>query len=58
MSYYSGNTSSVPKDLGDLQDPYYWWVAGALWGVMLDYYHLTGDYTYNNEIIKSRVLVD
>ncbi|EKJ73968.1 hypothetical protein FPSE_05929 [Fusarium pseudograminearum CS3096] len=53
MSYYRGNTSSVPKDLGDLQDPYYWWVAGALWGIMLDYYHLTGDYSYNDVIIEA-----
>ncbi|KAJ4270473.1 hypothetical protein NW762_002158 [Fusarium torreyae] len=53
MTYYSGNTSSVPKDLGDLQDPYYWWVAGALWGVMLDYYHYTGDYTYNDVVIEA-----
>ncbi|RBR21567.1 uncharacterized protein FIESC28_04835 [Fusarium coffeatum] len=53
MSYYKGNTSSNPKDLGDLQDPYYWWVAGALWGIMLDYYHLTGDYTYNDVIIEA-----
>ncbi|EXA47541.1 hypothetical protein FOVG_04614 [Fusarium oxysporum f. sp. pisi HDV247] len=53
MKYYSGNTSSVPKDLGDLQDPYYWWVAGALWGVMLDYYHLTGDYSYNDVVIQA-----
>ncbi|KAM0252204.1 hypothetical protein ACHAP5_001187 [Fusarium lateritium] len=53
MTYYSGNTSSVPKDLGDLEEPYYWWVAGALWGVMLDYYHLTGDYSYNDEVIKA-----
>ncbi|KAF7547559.1 hypothetical protein G7Z17_g7644 [Cylindrodendrum hubeiense] len=53
MSYYSGNTSDVPKDLGDLQDPYYWWVAGALWGAMLDYYHLTNDPSYNDVIIEA-----
>ncbi|KAI8679979.1 Mannan endo-1,6-alpha-mannosidase [Fusarium keratoplasticum] len=53
MTYYNGNTSTVPKDLGDLQDPYYWWVAGALWGVMLDYYHFTGDPSYNDVIIQA-----
>ncbi|KAI8687173.1 hypothetical protein LRP88_13452 [Fusarium phalaenopsidis] len=53
MTYYSGNTSTIPKDLGDLQDPYYWWVAGALWGVMLDYYHFTGDPSYNDVIIQA-----
>ncbi|KAH6996407.1 glycosyl hydrolase family 76-domain-containing protein [Ilyonectria sp. MPI-CAGE-AT-0026] len=53
MSYYSGNTSKVAKDVGDLQDPYYWWVAGALWGTMLDYYHLTNDPSYNDVIIQA-----
>ncbi|KAF4989297.1 hypothetical protein FGRMN_9221 [Fusarium graminum] len=53
MTYYRGNVSSVPKDMGDLQDPYYWWVAGALWGIMLDYYHLTGDYSYNDVVIQA-----
>ncbi|KAH6895380.1 glycosyl hydrolase family 76-domain-containing protein [Thelonectria olida] len=53
MSYYKGNYSDYPKDLGDLQDPYYWWVAGALWGAMLDYYHYTGDATYNDVVIDA-----
>ncbi|KAI5463225.1 glycosyl hydrolase family 76-domain-containing protein [Mariannaea sp. PMI_226] len=53
MKYYSGNTSTYPKDLGDLQDPYYWWVAGALWGAMLDYYHFTGDPSYNDVVIEA-----
>ncbi|KAK7403667.1 hypothetical protein QQX98_010553 [Neonectria punicea] len=53
MSYYKGNYSDYPKDLGDLQDPYYWWVAGALWGAMLDYYHFTNDATYNDVVIEA-----
>lgn len=53
MTYYKGNTSDVPKDMGDLQDPYYWWVAGALWGGMLDYYHYTKDSSYNDVVIQA-----
>lgn len=39
--------------MGDLQDPYYWWVAGALWGTMLDYYHYTKDPSYNDIVIEA-----
>ncbi|KFA78067.1 hypothetical protein S40288_05458 [Stachybotrys chartarum IBT 40288] len=53
MTYYNGNTSSNPVQVGDLEDPYYWWVAGSLWGTMLDYYHFTGDATYNDVIIEA-----
>lgn len=41
------------QQTGDLQDPYYWWVAGSLWGTMLDYYHFTKDPTYNDVIIEA-----
>lgn len=39
--------------MGDLQDPYYWWTAGALWGAMLDYYHYTKDPSYNDVVIQA-----
>lgn len=39
--------------MGDLQEPYYWWVAGALWGSMLDYYHVTKDPSYNDVVIEA-----
>ena len=42
-----------PQDVGDLQDPYYWWVGGALWGSMLDYYYYTQDPTYNDVVIEA-----
>ncbi|KKF94814.1 Mannan endo-1,6-alpha-mannosidase DCW1 [Ceratocystis fimbriata CBS 114723] len=32
---------------GDLKPPYYWWEAGALMGILIDYWKLTGDETYN-----------
>ncbi|KAI9167061.1 Mannan endo-1,6-alpha-mannosidase DCW1 [Paramyrothecium foliicola] len=53
MTYYKGNVSTNPIDTGDLQDPYYWWVAGSLWGAMLDYYHYTSDPTYNDVVIEA-----
>jgi len=53
MTYYNGNTSSNPLALGDLQEPYYWWVAGALWGTLLDYYHYTKDPSYNDVVIEA-----
>lgn len=39
--------------LGDVEMPYYWWTAGGLWGAMLDYYHYTGDPTYNDVVIDA-----
>lgn len=30
--------------------PYYWWEAGAMWGTLIDYWHLTGDDTYNDVV--------
>jgi mannan endo-1,6-alpha-mannosidase len=46
MSYYTGNnTGDVP---GCLPEPYYWWEAGAMFGAMIDYWHYTGDTTYND----------
>jgi mannan endo-1,6-alpha-mannosidase len=48
MKYYSGNITNLPSTVGVLPAPYYWWEAGAMWGALLDYYHYTGDPTYNN----------
>ncbi|KAI1270524.1 glycoside hydrolase family 76 protein [Xylariaceae sp. FL1019] len=58
MSYYHGNVSGNiigildgPPDSG--RGEYYWWQAGALWGTMIDYWHLTGDDTYNNLVTQA-----
>jgi mannan endo-1,6-alpha-mannosidase len=42
---YTGNqTGGV---LGKFPDPpYYWWLSGAAWGGMVDYYLYTGDDSY------------
>ncbi|KJZ79278.1 hypothetical protein HIM_01429 [Hirsutella minnesotensis 3608] len=54
MVYYKGNTSAPGSvDIGNVPKPYYWWVAGALWGAMLDYYHYTKDPSYNDVIIQA-----
>ncbi|UNI21853.1 Mannan endo-1,6-alpha-mannosidase [Purpureocillium takamizusanense] len=55
MSYYKGNVTTDPNsvDIGDVPDPYYWWVAGALWGAMLDYYHYTEDPSYNDVVLQA-----
>ncbi|KAF7945053.1 hypothetical protein EAE96_009835 [Botrytis aclada] len=48
MKYYTGNVTNTPETIAVLPAPYYWWEAGAMWGTMLDYYHYTGDSTYND----------
>jgi len=48
MTYYTGNITNTPSTIAVLPAPYYWWEAGAMWGAMLDYYHYTGDDSYNN----------
>ncbi|KAH8664213.1 putative dfg5 protein [Xylariales sp. PMI_506] len=56
MSYYQGNQSGQipgilpgPPPSGD----YYWWEGGALWGAMVDYWHFTGDDSYNDVVTQS-----
>ena len=37
MKYYTGNrTGDVP---GNLPAPYYWWEAGGMFGIMVDYWY-------------------
>jgi len=50
MKYYTGNhTGDIP---GNLPQPYYWWEAGAMFGALIDYWHYTGDSTYNDEVTQ------
>ncbi|CAK7565464.1 MAG: hypothetical protein SEPTF4163_003381 [Sporothrix epigloea] len=56
VSYYSGNESGQtpgilpgPPPAG----PYYWWEGGAMWGTLIDYWHLTGDDTYNDIVMEA-----
>ncbi|KAK2836940.1 hypothetical protein FQN49_006566 [Arthroderma sp. PD_2] len=53
VSYYTGNnTGDVP---GNLPDPYYWWEAGAMFGALIDYWHYTGDDSYNEITLQAMV---
>ncbi|KAB5572795.1 glycoside hydrolase [Coniochaeta sp. 2T2.1] len=50
VAYYHGN--EIGQTPGILPGPppagdYYWWEGGAMWGTLIDYWHLTGDDTYN-----------
>lgn len=56
LQYYHGNETGMvpgilpgPPPAGD----YYWWEGGAMWGTLIDYWHYTGDSTYNNLIMQS-----
>ena len=52
-SWYTGDR---PGDVpGNLPDPYYWWLCGAMFGSFIDYWHYTGDTTYN--AITSQAMV-
>ncbi|KUI61650.1 Mannan endo-1,6-alpha-mannosidase DCW1 [Cytospora mali] len=58
MSYYKGN--DYGQIVGILPGPppagdYYWWEGGALWGTLVDYWHLTGDATWNDVTQESLV---
>ena len=50
MSYYKGNESGQTPGL--LPQPYYWWEAGAMFGCLVDYWHYTGDDSYNDVIMQ------
>ncbi|SPN98962.1 related to DFG5 protein [Cephalotrichum gorgonifer] len=53
MKYYTGNnTGDVP---GNLPDPYFWWEAGAMFGHLVEYWHITGDDTYNDVTMQAIV---
>ncbi|KAI0024529.1 glycoside hydrolase family 76 protein [Xylariomycetidae sp. FL0641] len=53
LKYYTGNnTGDVP---GNLPDPYFWWECGAMFGTLVDYWHYTGDTTYNDLTLQGLV---
>ncbi|KAL2054423.1 hypothetical protein ABVK25_005171 [Lepraria finkii] len=51
MTYYTGNFTGNEPDL--LPQPYYWWEAGAMWGGMVEYWHYTGDTSYNSVVAQA-----
>ena len=50
MDYYKGNLTGATPGL--LPPPYYWWEAGAVFGALIDYWHYTGDTTYNDQVTQ------
>lgn len=54
MSLYKGDEpGNVPGLLPG--DDYYFWESGAMWGALIDYWHLTGDDNYN-DLIQAGIL--
>ncbi|TVY59637.1 Mannan endo-1,6-alpha-mannosidase DCW1 [Lachnellula suecica] len=58
MKYYNGNQTG--NTIGVLPGPppnpvwgYYWWESGAMWGTLIDYWHYTGDTSYNDVTQKA-----
>lgn len=51
MTYYTGNKTG--NEPGLLPAPYYWWEAGAMWGGMVEYWHYTGDTSYNDVVAQA-----
>ncbi|KAI5283744.1 hydrolase 76 protein [Ascosphaera aggregata] len=51
VSYYHGNEpGQIP---GLVPQPLYWWIGGAMFGSLIDYYYYTGDSTWNNMTIEA-----
>ena len=44
LSYYNGSDPGQVPGLFGLHN--YWWLAGAVWGSLIDYWNYTGDTQY------------
>lgn len=54
MTYYQNNATDTPvTEIGTLEQPLYWWEAGAVWGGMIDYWAYTQDTSYNPTITQA-----
>jgi hypothetical protein len=47
---YVSRTSEFEVDLLADSRTDYWWESGAMWGSLIDYWHFTGDTSYNSVI--------
>lgn len=57
MLFYHGNkTGEIPGILpgppAENKGPYYWWQGGAMMGAYIDYWHYTGDDSYNQVVMQ------
>lgn len=48
MTWYIGNQTGQTPGILVPPDVYYWWMAGAVMGNLIDYWYYTGDNSYNN----------
>jgi mannan endo-1,6-alpha-mannosidase len=53
MSYYTATQPGSKDPIGFF--PTYWWEAGAVWGALIDYWHYTGDASYNHDVGQALV---
>ena len=53
--WYTGGVPGqvVSQIPGLLPQPYYWWEAGAMCGVLMDYWYYTGDTSYNHLVTQA-----
>ncbi|KAK5120633.1 hypothetical protein LTR85_005991 [Meristemomyces frigidus] len=47
MNYYTDS------DNGVLPQPYWWWESAGLWSTMVQYWHYTGDSSYNDAVTSA-----
>jgi mannan endo-1,6-alpha-mannosidase len=55
MAHYKGNQpGEIPGLLGRTppSGEFYWWTGAILWSTMIDYWHYTGDDTYNDVAVE------
>lgn len=48
MSFYTANVTGSPTQVGTFTNlpPWFWWMGGAAWGALVDYWAFTGDRSY------------
>jgi mannan endo-1,6-alpha-mannosidase len=57
VGYYDGNKPGNTP--GILPTPYYyWWEGGALFDTLIDYWHYTGDSSYNGLVTQGVLFQD
>lgn len=49
LTYYNGTKYGYAP--GILTNPYYWWEAGAMFGIMIHFWHLTGNDSLNQLVM-------
>ncbi|KAI5307014.1 hydrolase 76 protein [Ascosphaera pollenicola] len=50
VSYYNGDEPGGIE--GVMPGPYYWWLGGAMFNTLIDYYYFTGDDTWNDMVMR------